>query len=441
MRSLSVILVALALFATSLAVAMSARATTASDPAPTLVLGPTDRFGGGAVVAVQTGETTFGVRYGTQDHPNDLMIFAEYRRYLGGADLYDHDGNYLRSQGIPVYTLLAQRLDVLVEFNDTNQDGLLNFHAVDRFGNVSGNDTPVKALALTTAWDLTGPTTEVVGDTTYVNFTLGAPNLPYSVVWDPLPRRGTDQDGRLDLLAFTFHLQAHVRDFSATVPWYSVTLGDGLERSIERANFLEWRNVSGQAVEVGAKYDHDIEGWDFAAPTDLLALETHLIFGNLIPGPVAEFLHLVYYRDHAESPDGRYHQDANTTEPDHPMLYTQDRIYFADDWERVGRFQWTSNVTVDGAAATMTFQVQGGGPISFYGAHGLFVGFGVRGAFIYPNGQTIFHDPAMFTEAIPLSFPTGFNATPVTILAAQLAVVALAMGPALYLRAKARRAK
>jgi len=33
------------------------------------------------------------------------------------------------------------------------------------------------------------------------------------------------------------------------------------------------------------------------------------------------------------------------------------------------------------------------------------------------------------------------NLTPLTILAAQLAVVAIALGPALYLRAKARRPK
>jgi hypothetical protein len=50
----------------------------------------------------------------------------------------------------------------------------------------------------------------------------------------------------------------------------------------------------------------------------------------------------------------------------------------------------------------------------------------------------IVHDPVLSTEAL-LDLPSGVNLTPVTILAAQLAVVSVAIGPALYLRAKARR--
>jgi len=59
---------------------------------------------------------------------------------------------------------------------------------------------------------------------------------------------------------------------------------------------------------------------------------------------------------------------------------------------------------------------------------------------VYPAGQVISHDPEISTEAL-VNLPVGVNLTPFTILAAQLAVVALAMGPALYLRAKARRQK
>src|SRR3989442_3380479 len=48
--------------------------------------------------------------------------------------------------------------------------------------------------------------------------------------------------------------------------------------------------------------------------------------------------------------------------------------------------------------------------------------------------------PAISTESL-VDLPSGVNLTPLTILAAQLAVVAIALGPALYLRAKARRPK
>jgi len=62
----------------------------------------------------------------------------------------------------------------------------------------------------------------------------------------------------------------------------------------------------------------------------------------------------------------------------------------------------------------------------------------MRVDFVFPAGEGIVHEPIMSTESL-VDLPSGVNLTPVTILAAQLAVVAVAMGPALYLRSKARR--
>jgi len=93
---------------------------------------------------------------------------------------------------------------------------------------------------------------------------------------------------------------------------------------------------------------------------------------------------------------------------------------------------------VDGQPSTMTFNVQGGGGLQLGHGGAYFLGFWLRAAFVYPQGRVIEHDPVLATEAI-LDLPVGVNLTPLTILAAQTAVVALAMGPALYLRAKARR--
>ena len=88
----------------------------------------------------------------------------------------------------------------------------------------------------------------------------------------------------------------------------------------------------------------------------------------------------------------------------------------------------------------MLFQVQGGGHL-FLEHHGAyFVGFWIRGAYVYPAGDVIFHDPAVSAEAF-LDLPAAVNLTPLTLLAVQAAVVGIAMGPALYLRAKARRSK
>src|SRR2546425_8401372 len=48
---------------------------------------------------------------------------------------------------------------------------------------------------------------------------------------------------------------------------------------------------------------------------------------------------------------------------------------------RIGRFRWATNVTVDGQAATMTFNLQGGGRIAFGHDGAYFMGFWLRGAF------------------------------------------------------------
>ncbi len=94
----------------------------------------------------------------------------------------------------------------------------------------------------------------------------------------------------------------------------------------------------------------------------------------------------------------------------------------------VGRRRWRSRSREATASST-----------SARGA--IFVGFRIRGAFLYPNGQEIFHDPKMEAESILPEIPAGFNLTPFTILAIQLGAVAMALGPALYLRAKVRRPK
>src|SRR5438034_1229922 len=79
----------------------------------TLVLeqGTTDRLGGGDWVSIRAGDVRVGVVYGTATHLNKLYVFAEYKRFLGGADVYDARGAYLRTTGIPVYTIFGQSFD------------------------------------------------------------------------------------------------------------------------------------------------------------------------------------------------------------------------------------------------------------------------------------------------------------------------------------------
>lgn len=413
------------------------------DLTPVLIDGErTDRLDGGALVGVRAGDTVVGVRYGTADHPSNLVIFAEYKRYLGGADIVDAQGNVLGTRALPVFTVVGQSLDAFIEFEDRDGNGLLNFRTLEN-GTVVPADVPVKGIRLATAWSLDGPVLEPRGNVTFVNFTLSAANLTYGVHWNATRFPAPPETGVLDRVAFAFRLEIHVDDREAEVPWYRITVDTTTGREITDIRLEEPRQVSGKAVEMRAKYDHDIEGWDFANGANLLALETHLLFGTYVPTTVARIVHAAYYHERVETTteDGPYRHDPNATEPTDPVRITWDRIDYADEWTRVGRFEWESNVTVDGRDGTMTFQVQGGDRFLGYRHDVLFAGFRIRGAFVYPNGEAIFHDPGMVAETLFPDVPTSVNLTPLTILAVQLGLVAIALGPALYLRAKGRRAK
>ena len=139
--------------------------------------------------------------------------------------------------------------------------------------------------------------------------------------------------------------------------------------------------------------------------------------------------------------DTGYRQPMNGSLLPNPRLLTRDVVYFDDNWDRVGRLVWTSNVTVDGRLDRMKFQVQGGE--SFAARHGgaVFAGFAVRGAYIYPAGAVIAHDPGLDAVSDLWNLPETLNLTPFTVLAIQVAIAAIAMGAAVLVRAKGRRAK
>ncbi len=447
MRGIATAMVVLAMLAVPFALAGSASAaantTTAGRDLTPSITGPvaTDRFGGGEVLAIRAGDATFGVRYGTTTNPNDVMIFAEYTRFLGAADIVDEQGRQLGTRGIPVHTVMGQSLNRFIEFQTRNETSGFDMFSANGTPVEMPVNVPVKALRLDTAWTMTDLTDQLVVSTYYVNFTVTASDLNYTWVNAHFLNANGTGDKMLNRVSFTFHLQVDVVGKSGQVPWYKVTVSDGTPREVTNVSFEGTKAVSGQAVQMGAKYDHSIQGWDFANSTDKLALETHFVFGNYYPDRTVDFIHMAYYHDHAD--DGTVSlgdaQALNTTAPTAPHLYTRDKIYFDDNWTRVGQFGWVSTVTVDGQAAQMLFEVQGGGQLFVTHNGAVFRGFYLHGAFVYPAGQSIVHDPAMSAEAFLPNLTTGFNLTPLGILLVQVAVVGVAIIPALYLRSKARR--
>src|SRR5437773_3426383 len=126
MRITAAVFVELAVLVVPLGLAATASAVTTDtnrNVTPS-VIGPipTDRFGGGMMVGARAGQTTFGVFYGTSDHPNNVVIFAEETRILGGAEIVDGSGQRLATRGIPVQTVLAQSLNRFIEFNTRSEE-------------------------------------------------------------------------------------------------------------------------------------------------------------------------------------------------------------------------------------------------------------------------------------------------------------------------------
>src|SRR2546428_7375572 len=95
MRITAAVFVALAVLVVPLGLAATASAATTvtnRNVTPS-VIGPipTDRFGGGMMVGWGAAHTTFGVLYGTGDHPNHVVIFAAETPIVGTARQADGD--------------------------------------------------------------------------------------------------------------------------------------------------------------------------------------------------------------------------------------------------------------------------------------------------------------------------------------------------------------
>ncbi len=416
---------------------------------PVVEQGTTDRLGGGDWIAVRIGDTNFGVVYGTAKNLNKIYILADYKRYIAGVDFYDAQGNFVKTRGVPVWTVFVQSFDRMIEFKDQSDNHRFDMRIWDH-GNES-EDMPIKGLTLIQAWTMSGLTQETVNGVLFVNFTLGIPNKDYTWAWSEMMRRPVVAPralGSVEQVAFTFHIRVGIEDTTARVPWFTVKIAGEDERRVLNKSFDGWREIEGQKVNMSMKYDHLIQGWDFAGNESSLLMETHMIFGHVVSKELAE-----RYRLGERNRICERNCEGNSTElgddekqiPEDPKeVSVRDHhgaIDFADDWERIGRFTWVSDVVVDGEQKDLHFQVHGGGPWSFTYDRATFFGVHMLGAFVYPAGQSIFHDPGFDAAAYQISIPGVTNLAPMTVLLLQLIVVVVAVVLAVILKARRKGQK
>ncbi|MFQ5552141.1 MAG: hypothetical protein ACE5EW_00205 [Thermoplasmata archaeon] len=393
--------------------------------------GVTDRLGGGEWVKIEVGKTVLAVVYGSAEtNPNSPKILVEYERYLGAAEIYNSSDVLLGTHPLPVRTFMAQSFEAMFEFADKDGDGL--FHVPDSHIDVllDEADFPRKGLSLRQNWILDNLDQATVDRSTTVTFDISAYNLSY----DPVRPGDATGDGVLNQITLSFEVNVDLVETTLEVPIYKIVIDE--TRHIVTSKIDRTENVTGVVVDGDFKYDHYIKGWDWGGEDSRLALATHVLVGNFVPEPVARIVHLTFGEKARH--DGN---ETDATRPvDGPTLITADSIKFEDQWERIGRLRWVSDVEVDNVMMRMSFQLHRVKPIGMRLAEGgaLFRGLLFGGAFVYPQGDVIFHDPSLSASVFVPPVVEGL----ITALAPyllQLGVVTLAIVGLVAFRALRRK--
>jgi len=402
-------------------------------------------LGGGDHHFIRFGsDAAFGVLWGTNSTPNNIYLVAIKARYLGVADVENAaGGTIVRDRAVRIYTIYAMKLGAIVEFNDTNGDGVATYsraHTDLNYTGYTGVEPLHKYASLRTGWT-DSPVTRVNTSTSRTwTFSLTAWNLPYVSI------NGSSAAGALDLLRFTFHLTTTVvRVDNATVPKYTITVErQGLSWRITNASRDGTVTWSGDKLTYSVKWDQKIVGWDFdpSNANRALVIEVGAIVANRFPRDLGDWFDAaVVYRLREEGrlnwQNGTASGTANDTTGYRPAQRLRDNsaIEAGGDWTYIGRLTWASACTVDNATATMYAQVQGGIVGAIAHRNATYVGFALLIGFSFPGGNDIEHDPTVSSDAFEI-----VNAAPGSggLLLVALMLVAVVV-PFVLLAAVSRR--
>ncbi len=390
----------------------------------------------------------FGVIYGTEEDPNGILIFCAYIRYLGAAEVYEANGEFLGRYPIPIITIFGQRLHVLFEFkddgrfpdtipgtykyNETYEDnGVFDFVKRDEDPGIwaisDEHETVTKAINLNRAWTRSEDVTEISNAEDPASksweFSLWAENISYGIETEEWGLILDDPDNELEKLEFTFHITANVEEVEITgVPWYKITVDSGNHKSVIDSELMDTKDYVGTSVTADFKFDHIIKGWDYSGG-DGLVLINHGFFANGIPEKVEDWLGEQFMYKLKGGGEAVYEaidpnqEDAvsavvstNATEDQDvdgdgivdAKVVSKDVIKFKDNWQEVGELTWVSDVEVDGEDDEMAYQIHGGQRFNeeFEDKDGYLRGFIIQGGYIYPAGSNIYHDPSLIATAL-----------------------------------------
>lgn len=404
--------------------------------------GETDWVNGGQYVGIHAPGMDFRVIYGTVENPRAITIVSSFVRYLGAAEVYNTNGDFRGNVPIPVVTMTAQRLGFLAEFRDSNGNGMMDPQDFRENG-AQGREV-LRTASLVTYWNLTvDDEVQYPDGSVGWNFTLSTGHLPYTYSVDNASGKSVDK------VAFTFHLRAGIKDVRVeNVPWYRVEVYEASHGPVVvESNLESYRNYTGTAVNASVKYDHLIEGWDFAGNSSRLFLGTGLTMGNHIPEKTQEWIHTQFIDRingegtiGARNGTGNISVDGNFTRP---TLIKNNEMHFQDNWERMGNFSWVSNVTLTdrngrSSEGNVTFSLHRGMPIDRINMKGdIFRGFMVLGGFSYPSAYSIYHDPTFSATAYSFDILKAIRELPAGLLFLQAVIAGvIVIGAVAYRKGK-----
>ncbi|MFP4051994.1 MAG: hypothetical protein ACLFVB_09690 [Thermoplasmata archaeon] len=380
--------------------------------------GTTDRFGGGAYRYFRFSndagtDAMFGVIWGTEDNPNSIVMVSTQARYLAQVNVQmtgQKENQENQNRFVKMNSMLGTTIGRLYEYNDSNQNGVVNF-ILDEDGEITSELEEVyKYVNLKDAeWTSSTMIEEKDGDNTTWEFTLTAKNLTYRPVGLSLSP-GMDAEV-LEYVNFTFHLTAGTRVVEdVKMPSFNVKLRQGImnRKVMQDVQRNGTKKVSGVIGDYDMKWDHEIDGWDFEQDNQnpMLVMGFHNMYGNRLPDLPNRwqwrFMHQIQPNQGVRYQDQSGEHETNFSEPEHmrERILKQNRIEYGTEWSRAGRFKWESNVTVDGNHTKMTAQILGGAPMIHIGPFTRnFIGFQIWGGLNYPGGEHIYHDPAQAGSA------------------------------------------
>jgi len=408
--------------------------------------GATDILGGGDHFFAKFGtDASFGIVWGTEAEKNSVYFVAVKARYLGLAQVYNNNGEMVEeNRAVKIYTMYAVKLDSMLEFNDSDEDGILNYTRTydgDEFKDYTYDETVYKKVDLNVAWDASEIVETDGDDCREWTFSLTATNLPYELVDESA--QDDVGDNVLNELTLTFHMTADLAQYDdASLPQWRVTTTNGPsgQMAFKNATRLDPLQVEGKVMKYDAKWDQEITGWDYDPKNanQAVLLEFHSLVGNFISPTMATWMEmhtLTYMKEDGvmscESTEGDLEVNETTGDLTKAETLTQTKLSFGSDWTGIGELSWTRDVTVDGDAEQLKVQIMAGHRISttakVEGEWKTFTGFIALCAMAFPGGNSIVHDPVFSSEALVDVSPGDKSELSVLLLVMVVVIVLVAV--------------